>query len=381
MLVVLGRWHMTKILILGGYGNFGKRIARALVKKKHQVIIAGRNADKARKLAIKLESEFGQKVQTAIFDANYALEETLKKLKPAVLINTIGPFQRADYKIAWTCITQKIHYVDLADGRAFVTGFKALDGDAKKAGICAISGASTVPGLSSAVLEHFSPQFSQIEQMRYGISPGQAAERGLATTKAILGYVGKPLAPFSGSGTRIYGWQDIYRQPYPELGKRWMGNCDIPDLDLLPEKYGIKKIRFSAGMELSLLHLGLWGLGWLVWLGLAMKLSLPLEKLAGPLLAASYWFNGLGSDDGGMHIILSGKRKDGKALSKQWFIIAKAGDGPQIPTIPAIILAEKLAQKNPGISPGAWPCVGLVTLDDYLAELSDFAVSTFERDR
>jgi hypothetical protein len=60
--------------------------------------------------------------------------------------------------------------------------------------------------------------------------------------------VGKKLKRCAGYETR-YGWQDLRLQKYPELGSRLMANCDVPDLDLLPDKYGIKKIRFSAGME------------------------------------------------------------------------------------------------------------------------------------
>ncbi len=174
--------------------------------------------------------------------------------------------------------------------------------------VCVVSGASTVPGLSSAVLEHFRSEFAEIDSLKFGISPGQQAERGLATTQGILSYVGKPLKPFPGHRHTVYGWQDLYRQPYPDIGKRWMANCDIPDLDLLPERYGIKSIQFSAGLELSALHLGLWGLSWLVRAGLPLN----LPRFAKPMLAASNWFNGMGSADGGMHVIITGKDRDGR---------------------------------------------------------------------
>src|SRR5262249_44252745 len=148
---------------------------------------------------------------------------------------------------------------------------------------------------SSAVLEHFKCDFAEIELFKYGISPGQKAERGLATTQGILTYVGKALRMFSGRTKPAYGWQDIYRQHYPEIGARWMANCDIPDLDLLPKNYGIKAIQFSAGLELGFLHLGLWALSWLVRWGL----PLDLPRYAEPLLTISNWFNSLGSADGG----------------------------------------------------------------------------------
>lgn len=264
-----------------------------------------------------------------------------------------------------------IHYIDLADGRDFVTRITTLNEEAQKNNVAVISGASTVPGLSSAVIEYYRHEFSDIDSLVFGISPGQKAERGLATTQGILSYVGKPLKPFVGTNKPIYGWQDVYRQEYPELGKRWMANCDIPDLDLLPARYGIRSIRFSAGLELGFLHLGLWGLSWLVRLGL----PLHLPRHAQPLLAISNCFNRLGSPDGGMHVILRGKDKNGQLHQRSWFIIAKKGDGPQIPTIPAIILAKKLASGTLDYR-GAAPCVGMVALGECLDELREFAITT-----
>ncbi len=360
---------MNRILILGGYGNFGKRIAEALAKDGVAIIIAGRNKEKANDLSAVLINKYpNTSIEAACFDAEKELGAYLELLKPTVVINTCGPFQNKNYSIAETCIANKVHYIDLADGRNFVTGIIKLGEKAKQAGVLVISGASTVPGLSSAVLEKYKNEFSQIDSLVFGISPGQKAERGLATTKAILGYAGKRLKPCAGSGDR-YGWQDIYRQEYPELGKRWMANCDIPDLDLLPEHYGIKNIRFSAGMELTFMHLGIWLLSWVVRLGIPVK----LEKYAPSLLRISNWFDCLGSPDGGMHMIIKGLDKQGNPHERKWFIIAGNGDGPHIPTIPAIILAKKLVvEKISDI--GAKPCVGLVSLEEYMNELSEFDI-------
>ena len=360
---------MNKVLILGGYGNFGKRIATALVKADVPVVIAGRSEAKAMQLAVEIRQAVAEaSIEIAIFDVNERLAEQLDKIAPKVVINTCGPFQLCDYSVAKTCIQHGVNYIDLADGREFVTGITSLDAMASEAGVLVVSGASTVPGLSSAVLEKYKDEFSEIDSLVYGISPGQKANRGLATTKAIMTYVGKPLKPFAGND-KAYGWQGIYRQRYPVLGKRWMANCEVPDLDLLPERYGIKSIRFSAGMELGFMHLGIWFMSWLVRVGL--PLNLPRRSTL--LLKMSNWFDVFGTPDGGMHMNIRGKDKQGKPKQLQWFVIAKEGDGPQIPTIPAIILAKKLVVETL-TDTGAKPCVGLVLLDDYLKELNEFAV-------
>ena len=191
-----------RVLILGGYGNFGKRIAGALTRDGIHVIIAGRTIGKAEELKQHLPAGLARAVY---LDVSQPLDAQLAELNPKVVINTCGPFQNSDYSVAEACIRTKTHYIDLADGRDFVTGITAFNEMATGNGVAVISGASTVPGLSSAVLEHFRPEFSKINSLRYGISPGQKAERGLATTQAILGTVGKPLKPFPGHRKSAYG--------------------------------------------------------------------------------------------------------------------------------------------------------------------------------
>lgn len=354
-----------KVLILGGYGNFGKRIAAGLIRRDVTVIIAGRDAAKAEACARSMGAEW------SAFDLNSGLSEALRALRPAVVVHTAGPYQNADYRVAEACIAAGVHYVDLSDARDFVVGFDRLDATAKAAGVTAISGASTVPCLSSAVLEHFRDRFTSLDGLDFGICPGQGAERGLATTAAILSYVGKPLKPFAGH-PKAYGWQGLRRHRFPHLGPRLMGDCDIPDLDLLPAAYGLKSIRFGAGLELGFIHLGLWTLSW----GVRWKfLPFPLPKLAKPLLRAADLFDPLGSDDGGMFMVMSGRGPDGQPLSLDWHIIARNGDGPQIPSVPAILLAERLA-KGDGPAPGARSSLGLITFVDYLAALEPFDIVT-----
>ncbi|MFO1033664.1 MAG: saccharopine dehydrogenase NADP-binding domain-containing protein [Hyphomicrobiales bacterium] len=361
---------MNKVLILGGYGNFGKRIAFMLTRQNIPVIIAGRDREKAQALLNVLPPSLAE---IAVFDVDKSLSEKLRMLNPAVVINTCGPFQNRDYSAAKTCIAHGIHYIDLADGRDFVAEITALDADAKDHDVTVISGASTVPGLTSAVIEHYLPEFAEISLLQYGIAPGQKAERGLATTQAILGYVGKRLKPCAGFPVR-YGWQDLYVQNYPQLGRRWMANCEIPDLDLLPAKYGIKRIRFSAGMENPLLHLGVWTLSWMVRIGI----PLYLPRYAAVLLKISNWFDIFGSADGGMHVTLRGTGKSGTPLAKNWFIIARDGDGPYIPAVPAVILAKKLIGGQ-FFRRGAMACMGLFSLDEYLKELEHLRVATCEQ--
>jgi NAD(P)-dependent dehydrogenase (short-subunit alcohol dehydrogenase family) len=366
--------RMGVVLVLGGYGNFGKRICCGLARANVPLIVAGRRIAQAEALVQDLRQAYpSASARGEGVNAEHGLEAGLERLRPAVVVNTCGPFQDKDYAAAQACIACRVHYVDLADGREFVAGITALDMPAKAAGVCVISGASTVPGLSSAVLEHYKAEFAEIDSLEFGISPGQKSERGLATTQSILTYLGKHLKPARGRKRARYGWQDLHHVRYPELGERWMANCDIPDLDLLPERYGIRHICFSAGMEVPLVHFGLWAMSWAVRLGLPVDLT----RHAPLLLRASHWFDRFGTGDGGMHVIIRGKGQNGQPHIRRWFIIARKGDGPQIPCMPAIVLAHKLASGNNHFAAGARPCVGLVSLIEYMEKLQPFAVTVY----
>jgi hypothetical protein len=365
---------MSSVLVLGGYGSFGQRIVRALLLANIPVIIVGRNKSKASALRdFLLKENTSYNVDIAVFDVHTALAEQLEKTSPKIVINAVGPFQQSGYTIAKICIAHQVHYLDLADGREFVTSIKQLDDIAKRQKVCVISGASTVPCLSSAVIEHYQSQFSKIDSLVYGISPGQKTPRGLATAKAVLSYLGKPLKPHASSTKIRYGWQDLYRQHYPKLGKRWMANCDIPDMDLFPEKYGIKQLRFSAGMENGLLHILIWFLSYAIRFGFPFHLISCAERL----LKWSHYFDRFGTSNGGMHMLMQGKGLKNEDKQINWFIISKQGDGPQIPCVPAIVLAKKLYHNQP-IAYGAYPCVGQVSLTEYLQELTHYAIETVE---
>lgn len=356
-----------RALIIGGYGNFGSFITERLEDDTDlHVIVAGRSLEKARSFATRFDH-----VEAARIDAEEDLAPVLSTLNPDIVIHTSGPFQGQGYKVAEACINHGCHYLDLADGRAFVDGISTLDAEAKKNGVCVISGASSVPCLSSALLDHYQVEFGQIDTVDYAITTAQQTNRGLATTAAILGYTGKPFATqIDGRDQTVHGWQGLHIRKFPKLGNRFLGYCDVPDLSLFPIRYpGLKTIRFYAGLEVPVLHLGLWSISWLVRWGLIRN----LEKWASFLLSASRAFDLFGSADSGFQMVMSGRDKIGSCLVIKFDLTARSGDGPFIPCMPAIILAKKLAGSQP-VAHGAYPCVGAVSKDEYLKALSDLDI-------
>jgi hypothetical protein len=357
----------TRVLLLGGYGNFGTLISRRLSREPAlTVIVAGRSEQKAIELANELNAEWTQ------LDIFANLDGHLKALKPDILVHTSGPFQGQSYEVAETCIRNGVHYLDLADGREFVVNINRLDDAARAAGVLVVSGASTVPGLTSAVLAKYVGEFESLEAIDFGIATAQKTGRGLATVKAVLGYAGKPFKTLMGGQVLdVYGWQDLRWRKFRELGWRALGNCDVPDLTLFPQLVpSLRTVRFRAGLELPPLHLGLWVLTWLVRSGIVPN----LRPAAPTLLTMSRLFDWLGSDDSGFYVEITGRRAGGQARQIVFELTARGGDGLMIPCTPAVALTLGLA-KGDVKQRGAMPCLGLLGLDGILEELRPLRIT------
>lgn len=112
-----------RVLVLGGYGNFGLLIVKKLAQIPNvEVIVGGHNLKKAEAVARQHGSHAAHVDSTA---ANLA--EKLRELQIRIVINTVGPFQGQNYHVAQAAIDAGVHYVDIADAREFVLGISALD--------------------------------------------------------------------------------------------------------------------------------------------------------------------------------------------------------------------------------------------------------------
>ncbi len=357
---------MKRVLVIGGYGNFGSFICRSLAKQKNiNLVITGRSLSKAQSLAEETGAE------AVVMDIHNDFDVRLRKVRPDIVIHTSGPFQSQGYEVAEACIECGAHYIDLADGREFVSGIHSLDQKARQAGVLVVSGASSVPCLTSALVDHYRGKFKELESLDYGITTAQKTTRGVATTAAILSYTGKPFkALIDGTKQDVFGWQGLHARKYRDLGWRLLGNCNVPDLELFPQIYPeLKTIRFYAGLELHFIHVTLWALSWLVRIGVVRS----LERSAPLLLKLSFLFDWLGSANSGFHMDLTGKGENGESKTIRFELTARSGDGPFIPCMPAILLAKKMA--NGEIKDiGATPCIGIITKKEYLDALEELNI-------
>jgi len=184
-----------KVLIIGGAGAFGSRLVRGLLTTTDlDVVIGGRDLARAQAAANEACDGYrpGRTAAVAI-DTRSATAAQLRGTGADIVIDAAGPFQNQDYHLAEQAIDAALHYVDLSDSRDFVAGFHVLDDRAKRAGVLALTGASSTPALSNAVLDHLAHSWQAVDSVEILISPGNRAPRGLAVIESILSYSGKPV--------------------------------------------------------------------------------------------------------------------------------------------------------------------------------------------
>ena len=361
--------------MIGGTGHFGGRICRRLTGENNSaLLVASRSEQKATAFVDELRQlDAGTPIDSVRLDQNSSeFERDLAALRADIVIHTVGPYQGQDYRVARACIDSGCHYIDLADGRDFVTGISALHEQAQQNGVLLVSGASTLPGLSSVVIDSLQHGFRSISTIEISIAPAHQTPRGQSTIAAALSYCGMPFKVLvNGKWITKYGWQDIKTQHYPAFGMRLSGACDVPDLGLLPAYVkGVDTVTFHAALEAKWEQIGLWLMAWIR----RAQLVKSWDRLVPGFKSMSDGLIRLGSDVGGMQIRLSGASADQGRRSVTWNLTARQNHGPEIPCSPALILARKLAADQISTR-GALPCLGMFSMAEFASEVSAFDIS------
>ena len=356
----MGPAPAPRVLIVGGTGVFGSRLARMLIEDGWHVTVTSRSLFKAQEFC----ATYGGHPLALERDGDLA--EALADHD--MVVDAAGPFQdygAAPYRLAEAAIDRGIPCLDLSDDANFTKGISALDAKARARGVAVLSGVSSVPALSSAAVTALAAELPEIDHIEAAILPGNRAPRGLSVMQAILGQVGAPLPLWrDGRWQEAPGWSDPRSyQLAPDLTRR-AALIGAPDLLLFPEYYGAKTVEFRAGLELGIMQHSLAVWSWLRARNLApnpARFTRLFHRVAG-------WMEPLGTDRGGMVV-----RVEGGGETRSWTLLAEAGDGPFIPAIPALITLGKLARGE--VEPGARPALDLFTLDEAEAALSRLNVS------
>jgi hypothetical protein len=356
-----------KVLIIGGYGTFGGRLVRLLCDdNRFTLLIAGRSLAKAQVFCGALIAK--AKLVPTTFDRDGDVARQLASIAPDAVVDASGPFQvygEDCYRVVTACLTQRIHYLDFADARGFVIGIAQFDTAARTAGVTVLSGVSTLPALSAAVLRRLADGLV-LRAVAIGIAPSPFAGMGLNVIRMIAGYAGKPVQRLQ-DGRLVTDYamtaarRVIVAPPgHVPLRPRQFSLADTPDLSLVPQLWPeVRSVWAGAGTEPVLWHRVLNRLAGLVRLHLLPSLAglAPLFHWVGNHLV---W----GEPRGGMYVAVTGEDARGETVSRSWDMIADGDSGPFVPSIAAAVLLRRWASGHPSPT-GARACTADVDLSEY----------------
>jgi hypothetical protein len=360
---------VSLILVIGGYGGFGARLCRRLSAAGHGLLVGGRSEAKAAAFSAGLAD-----ARPLVMDRRGDVRALLERERPDLVIDAAGPFQQSRYEVPRACIAAGIPYLDLADATGFVVGIEALDGEARAAGVAIVSGASSVPALTGAVARRLAEGMERVFSVDTALSAANRATGGASVVAAILSYVGRPVRlRRGGRWARAWGWQEMRREDFEladgtALRGRRVAIADVPDAEILPGILpGRPAVAFRAGTELGLHMLALWLASWPVRWGWLKSLSgarpwlLPLYRLT----------SRLGGERSAMSVMLCGEA-GGRRLDRRWTVVAERGEGLEVPTLAAELLADDiLAGRRPA---GACTAAALLPFERFEPALSRLAL-------
>lgn len=356
------------ILVIGGYGTFGRRLVELLSDESRlRVIIAGRSLDKAQTLCSSLNAS--ATLAPYRLDRDGDMRQAFSDLAPDILVDATGPFQAYGddpYRLVIQCIAHGVNYLDFADGTAFARDIRTFDAEAKAAGIFALSAVSSSPALSAAVVRELAKGLASVEHVEGGIAPSPFAGIGLNVIRAITSYAGKPVKLLrNGQFETGYGLTESRRVTicppgHLPMASRRFALVDVPDLELLPEVMpGLKSAWFGAGTAPQIYLRLLMMLAWLRRLKLLPDLS-PLAGLFHSVANRLTW----GERRGGMFVKVSGRDGEGRAVTRSWHLIAEGDTGPSVPAMAIdTIIRKYLAGHQP--ETGARAATEALSLADF----------------
>lgn len=373
---------MLKVVILGGYGTFGRRLVELLADEPRlTIVIAGRSRVKAE--ALKAELLATARVEVAELDRYEDMDAALAALRPDIFVDATGPFQvygAEPYRIVEACIRHGVNYLDFSDASTFTAGIVGFDAAARARGIFVLSAASSAPALSGAAARHLAEGLAVVDSVESGIAPSPFAGIGRNVIAAITSYAGEPLdLRRDGTPTTAHGLTETRRMTICPPGSlplepRIFALVDVPDLTIMPEILpGLRSTWFGAGTA-PVIYLRL-----LVLLARLRRFRImpKIGNLAGLFHRVANrlaW----GERRGGMFVKVTGSYGDGRTVSKSWHLLAEGDTGPSVPAMAVDAIVRRCLDGRPP-AVGARHAAGELALDDFARGFAAKGIVTDER--
>ena len=170
----------NEVWILGATGRVGRAVAARLVESNIILVLVGRDRERLSQVVTSLDKE----LRTLVAGSPEEIATEISRQRPALVINTIGPFTETTVLIARACLPYS-HYIDMANDVISVSALLDLHEEAVAAGCTLVTGA----GFGVLATESVVMKLCQDRP-----TPDRVRTDALASVEIEAGVIGEALA-------------------------------------------------------------------------------------------------------------------------------------------------------------------------------------------
>lgn len=276
-----------RILLLGGYGYTGKLLARRLLEESAaEIVLAGRQADRAREYADQLNGEFGgRRVSSCRVDAA-SKDDLISALAGTDFLLVAAPTTRYADTVIRAALDAGVDYLDIQLDANKLTLLKSLAPEIERAGRCFITEAGFHPGLPAAMVRYAAAQMDTIDAAVIAgyLNMGQALPYSEAVDElmeAFRHYEGQVYE--KGSWTKTTAYKTRKMDFGGEIGVR---NCFSMFFEELRELPDMIPSLHELGFYMSGIN---WMVDWVITPLVMAGLKIPSARLTRRLGKITWW--------------------------------------------------------------------------------------------
>ncbi|MCF2531281.1 NAD(P)H-binding protein [Yinghuangia soli] len=323
-----------KIVIFGGYGAVGREAARELASDGREIVLAGRNPQKAREVP-------GTRLVRADLADEGRVAAVLEGAYAVLMCAEAG-----NASLARACFERGVHYLDVTASQDILAAVAEAGAAAERNGAVGVLSLGLAPGVTNLLAAHAVRRLGgRADEVRIGVLLGSGEAHGPAAVRWTL----------DGLGALDGSWHVQFpggRRSGRRSGRRTVHRFPFSDQFTLPHTLGVPRVRTGFALDSRLLT-ALLAAARRPWPARIMR-SRPVESLLGKVHVGSDRFvvqvdaDGPGGAEGTVSVRFSGRRQ-GRATG---------------------LAAALMIRRLPGLPAGVRHIEELVDPADFLGELA-----------
>jgi Saccharopine dehydrogenase NADP binding domain len=230
------------ILVLGGYGGTGKVFCRYLLKEtKLNVVVAGRNLQKAEKWAETLKSEFSpDRISVRHVDASdrNGLRKAFQSVDFVLVAATTTQFAKQIIEVA---LEAHIDYLDIYYQQNIYPELETLKERISESGLCFITQAGFHPGLPAVLIRKGAAYFDKFMSANIAFAMNTRVEKPESVYELVDTLSDYKADIYKDGKWRPGTYKDAVKIDFGSFfGTRSCVPIDMVEMRNMPEIYGLK---------------------------------------------------------------------------------------------------------------------------------------------